>query len=153
MNADYLNPILVAVKNTFGTMIGIEVLPGKPIIKKEASPSFEVNGRINLSGAIGGSIFISIPRKLSLLLASCLLDEEKDDLDDDCIDAIKEITNMIVGNAKSNFPNDEIRISVPELFIGNDGIIFPIGCPVISMPFSSDEGESFEVDVALKTNT
>ena len=152
MNVDYINPVLVAVKDIFSTMVGMEVSSGKPSIKMDTISSFEVNGKIELSGALSGTICISIPKELSFRMASCLLEEEKADLDEDCIDAIKEITNMIVGNAKSNFPNDDVIISVPDLLVGMNADIYPTGLPIISIPFITDEGE-FKVDIALETNS
>lgn len=150
MNARYINPVLNAVQDVFKTMVGMDVSAGKPVLNKDKMPVYEVNGRIGLSGAVSGAICVSLSETLSIKLASRMLEEEYNELDEDSIDALKEITNMIAGNAKSNFPDDSVEISVPDLTLGRNSDIYPAGLPIISIPFFTDN-EKFAVDIALKT--
>jgi chemotaxis protein CheX len=152
MNAKYINPILTAVQDVFQTMVGMDVTAGKPALNTAKMPAFEVNGRIGLSGTASGAICVSLPMDLSLKLASGMLEEEYSELDEDSIDALKEITNMIVGNAKSNFPDDGVVISVPDLVIGKNSDIYPTGLPIISIPFIT-ENDKFIVDIAVKKSS
>lgn len=151
MDAQYINPILNAVQDVFMTMAEMDVLAGKPALNTGKMPAYDVNGRIGLSGAVSGAICLSLSEGLSLKLASCMLEEEYGELDEDSIDALKEITNMIVGNAKSNFPDDNVEISVPDLILGKNPDIYPTGLPIISIPFSTDSGK-FTVDITFRKN-
>ena len=151
MDFKYINPVLDAVQDVFKTMAGMEVLAGKPALNTGKIPAYEVNGRIGLSGAVSGAICVSFSEDLSLKLASCILDEEYQKLDEDSIDALKEITNMIAGNAKSNFPEDNVEISVPDLMVGKNSDIYPSGLPIISIPFTTNN-EAFTVDIAFRKN-
>ena len=152
MNASYINPVLDAVQYVFKTMVGLNVTAGKPVLNKDKIPVYEVNGRIGLSGAVCGAICVSLPETLSLKVASCMLEEEYKELDEDSIDVLKEITNMIAGNAKSNFPGDSIQISIPDLMLGKSSDIYPTGLPIISIPFFADD-QKFTVDIALKASS
>ena len=152
MNASYINPVLDAVQYVFKTMVGMNVAAGKPVLNKDKIPVHKVNGRIGLSGAVCGAICVSFPETLSLKVASCMLEEEYKELDEDSMDALKEITNMIAGNAKSNFPGDGVQITVPDLMLGKSSDIYPAGLPIISIPFSADD-QKFTVDIALKANS
>lgn len=152
MNVKFINPVLDAVQDVFETMVGMNVSAGKPALNKDKMPGYEVNGRIGLSGVVCGAICVSLPQSLSLKVASCMLEEEYKELDEDSIDALKEITNMIAGNAKSNFPGDNVEISVPDLILGRNTDIYPVGLPIISIPFFTDN-EKFAVDIALKVTS
>jgi len=67
----------------------------------------------------------------------------------DCTDAIGEIANMIAGNAKSEFPDDNITISVPSVIVGQHRVAYPSGITIISIPCQASDGE-IVIDVALK---
>lgn len=149
LNAAYIRPVVAAVDNLFATMIGIPASAGKPGFKKDKLPSHDITSRIDLSGAMSGTICVSMSRELSLVLSSRLLGEDKCALDPDCMDAIKEFANMIVGNAKSEFPDDRITITPPTLHLEPSAGIYPQGVMVVSVPFETPGG-SFTVDLALK---
>lgn len=151
MDANYVNPILNAVQDVFKTMVGMDVSAGKPALNTNKMPAFEVNGRIGLSGAVSGAICVSFSKALSLKLVSCMLEENYYELDENTIDALKEITNMIAGNAKSNFPDENVKISVPGLLVGKKSDIYPKDLPIISILFSVDN-EEFTVDIAFRKN-
>ena len=149
MNAKYINPFLVAIKDVFDTMIDLPVTIGKPFIKKDRIPSYDISSIIGLSGAVIGCVAISFSQEIALQMAGALLEDEFVELDDDCTDAIGEIANMIAGNAKSAFPVDNASISVPTVIIGKHSVNYPSGVPVISIPCQTNTG-SLSIDVALK---
>ena len=124
----------------------------KPYIKKEPVPQYEVSSIIGLSGGVGGCVVINMRESLALQLASELLGEEITELDDDCIDAIGEIANMIAGNAKTDFPDENCSISVPSVVIGKHKTSYPQGIEVISIPCNAGYGK-LVIDVAIKKNT
>jgi len=149
MDAKYINPFLIAIKDVFETMIDLPVTIGKPFIKKDKIPAYEVSSIIGLSGAVIGCVSIGFSQKIALRMAGALLEEEFAEINDDCTDAIGEIANMIAGNAKSAFPVDTASISVPSVIIGKHSVSYPSGIPVISIPCEASSG-SLCVDVALK---
>ncbi len=149
MDAKYINPFLVAVKNIFDTMLSVPFTLGKPALKKEPVPDHEVSSIIGLSGDVTGCVVINLSRELALRLASALLDETITEIDEDATDAIGEIANIIAGNAKTDFPEGHTSISVPSVVIGKHKIRYPQGIPVITIPCTTDSG-ALVIDLAIK---
>lgn len=118
MDVKYINPFLVAVQNVFDTMIKVPFKLGKPNIRPDQIPLYEISGIIGLSGAVTGCVVVSLSKDIAFQLVSALTGEEVTELDADCTDAIGEITNMIAGNAKKDFPGGGSSISVPTVVIG-----------------------------------
>jgi len=151
MDVNYINPFLVAVQNVFDTMIEVPFQLGKPSVKRDTVVPYEISAIIGLSGSVTGSVVISLSESLALELASSLLGEDFDTVDEDCTDAIGEIANMIAGNAKTNFPGEEASISVPSVVIGKHKVSYPSGLPIIAIPCNVGAGE-LVLEVAIKPN-
>jgi len=149
MEVQYINPFLIAVQKVFDTMIDVPFVLGKPVLKKDRIPPYEVSSIIGLSGEVTGCVVISLEANIALELASALLDDEFTEIDEDCTDAIGEITNMIAGNAKTDFPGKNNAISVPTVVIGKHKLSYPKGIPIISIPCKAGDGE-LSIDIAIK---
>ncbi len=153
MDVAYINPFIDAVKNVFDTMIDIPVTVGAPTIKKNPATEFEVSAIIGLSGPVSGCVSICLSKELALYLAGALLEDEFKEIDEDCTDAIGEIANMIIGNAKSNFPDENTSISPPSVVLGKHKIATPSHfLPIVSIPCDAQKGK-LVIDVAIKTNS
>ena len=131
MDVKYINPFLIAIQNVFDTMIDVPFTLGKPTLKEDNIPTYEISGIIGLSGGVSGCVVISLSEKIALQLTSALLDEEITEVGDDCTDAIGEIANMVAGNAKNDFPVAEMQaskiISLPvHHFLSNKQILYVI---------------------------
>ncbi|BBO66547.1 chemotaxis protein CheX [Desulfosarcina alkanivorans] len=151
MDVKYINPFVNAVKKIFNTMIEVPFKLGKPSLKKDNVPQYEISGIIGLSGTVTGCVVINLSKDIALQLVSALIGDEVTELDDDCTDAIGEIANMIAGNAKTDFPSEGTSISVPSVVIGKHKVSYPSGLPIISIPCITDKGE-LVIEVALKEN-
>lgn len=150
MEVQYINPFLTAVQKVFDTMIDVPFVLGKPVLKKDRIAPYEVSSIIGLSGEVTGCVVISLEANIAMELASALLDDEFTEIDEDCTDAIGEITNMIAGNAKTDFPGKNNAISVPTVVIGKHKLSYPKGIPIISIPCKAGDGE-LSIDIAIKT--
>jgi chemotaxis protein CheX len=130
MHAKHIVPVIAAVQNVFATMIQLPVVPGKQFFKKEKRPTTEVVSTITLSGPVSGFVSLGLSINLALVLASRLLHCRIGEANAECIDAIGELANMIAGNAKSEFPDEGIAISVAEVSFNPSGAVFPLNVPV-----------------------
>ncbi len=151
MKAVYINPFINAVINLFHTMVGLTVNVGSPELKSDAKPHHDVCGVIDVTGEVQGRVVVSMPETMATVLASELLGDPIEQLDEDCIDAVGEIANMIAGNAKTDFPEGGNTISVPQVVIGRGNVTYPASTPVISIPCQTDQG-ALSIDVALKVS-
>ena len=150
MKAAYINPFVNAVSRLFKTMMAMSVKTGQPALNKEAQPHHDVCGVIDVSGEVSGRVVVSMSEPLATSLASELLGDTIEKLDEDCIDAVGEIANMIAGNAKTDFPGGANAISVPQVVIGREKVAYSSATPVINIPCETDGGP-LHIDVALKT--
>ena len=149
MDVNYINPFLKAIDNVFETMIHVPFTLGKPVLKKNDIPSYEVSGIIGITGEVVGCVVVSFPESVALQLASKLLQDSLTEVNEDCTDAIGEIANMVAGDAKKGFPKGNTSISVPTVIIGQHKVAFPKGVPIISIPCGTEAG-NFSIEVALK---
>ncbi|OHB68443.1 MAG: chemotaxis protein CheX [Planctomycetes bacterium RBG_13_63_9] len=146
MQAEYINPFITSLRNTFQTMLGCEVHRGKLALASDSYPTHEISGIIGLSGKAVGTVVLSLSEALALKAASTMLMCEITAMDDDVADAVGELTNMVAGAAKATLEQYELRVSLPNVITGRGHVVrFPSEVSPISVPFESDWG-----DLALK---
>ena len=141
MRVEYINPFISAVKHVYGTMLSCDVRRGKPVVKVDNRADHYVSGVIGLSGMAVGSVVLSMSEPAALAAASHMLMCEMDDISNDVLDAVGELTNMIAGAAKSELEEYKLMISLPNVITGNDHEIhFPSEVKLVSIPFDTDHG-------------
>ncbi|RZB38363.1 MAG: hypothetical protein SRB2_00111 [Desulfobacteraceae bacterium Eth-SRB2] len=76
-----------------------------------------ITAKLNFSGPLSGYAVFCIPKKLALSITADFLGKDKADIYDDQINGtVKEIINMIIGNAFSMYdPEAVFDLGVPEL--------------------------------------
>jgi chemotaxis protein CheX len=151
MNVAYVNPFITSTMNTFQTMMNTVVNPGRPVLKKEPFPSYDISGIIGLSGDAQGCIAISFPKVMALKLVSKMLNIEIKVVGPELTDGIGELANIIAGGAKQYLNGLNLSISLPNVVIGKDHTLFSQrNVPTIVVPFSSVLG-AYAMEVTLKT--
>ncbi len=150
MDVRYINPFLQSIKDIYNTMIDVPFNLGKPFIKEDKVPMYDISAIIGLTGLADGCVVLNMSKPIALQMSSALIGEELEEVDDDCVDAVGEIANMIAGGAKKNFPGDNNSISVPSVIIGKHKVGYPRGIPIISIPCETNAGRMV-IDIALKT--
>ena len=118
--AEHVNPFITAVQLVFETMLNTKVTIGKPSVKQDNQPSHDVTGIIALAGDAAGSAALSFPMATAKAAVEAFAGMPLDETDDMFADAIGELANMVTGNAKKDFNNLNINISVPTVVIGSD---------------------------------
>jgi chemotaxis protein CheX len=152
MNVAYVNPFITATLATFKTMMHFEIIPGKPILKKDGEPIHDISGIIGMSGSAQGAISLSFPKAVALKAVSAMLGSEIKIIGPELTDGIGEIVNIIAGNAKQYLTQFKLTISLPNVVVGkNHSITPPSGAASIVVPFSAPIGE-FAMEVSLKTD-
>jgi chemotaxis protein CheX len=141
-----------ATGDVFSMMLGLESLPGGHEVHK--SPSGTRSGVIALVGLTGewvGSGQVSCEPGLACRIASAMLMAEYESVDDDVLDAIAEVTNMIVGNVKNLIEEDlgPMGMSTPTVVHGYDFETRTPGNPEwVAVQFDCS-GEPLTVQVVL----
>lgn len=151
MKVEYVNPFISSTIETFRNMLQLELKAGKPVMKTNPAPSFDVSGIIGLTGDAVGSIAISFPKITALKAVSRFMGMDIKIIGQDLIDAVGELANIIAGNAKKDLTNMNVSISLPNVVVGKDlQISSPKEAQNIAIPFSSEVGD-FMLEISLKT--
>ncbi len=141
MRADYINPFVTAVANTFQTMVGCETRRQALARKTGSSSRHEISGIIGLSGNVVGTVVLNLSRELALHAAATMLMTNATRIDESVLDAVGELTNMIAGAAKGRLDDYQLSISLPTVIIGRDHQIrFPSNVQPHFVPFETDWG-------------
>ncbi len=151
MNAQYANAILSAIKHVFESMMEIRVKFENSITKEIRHPTYDISCIIGITGAMTGCIVLSFPKEIAKNVASAILQEKIEHIDEDLIDAICEVTNMVTGYADSGLQIDDLQYSLPTVTIEKGKLVYPRNIDIFSMPCIIKSGK-FEVDIALSEN-
>jgi len=147
MNAELINPFLKAVIEVLSTMARIEAKPGKPFVKKDKVARGDVTGMVGLAGKqLKGSLALSFSEKAILQIATGMLGEPIDQVDDSIADMVGEITNMVTGITKKILSEKgyKFEMAIPTTIIGkNHSLTHKTSGPVIIIPFTVEAGEFF----------
>lgn len=141
-----------STRDVFTTMLGLEVADGQPFIQEEApAPSDGVLALIGLAGRWAGSGTFSCTAPMAMRLASQLLMQPYDAINEEVLDAVGEITNMVLGNVKTALEEElgPMGLSIPTVIYGRNFATRSIGrSKWTAVPFLIDS-ETIEVHLCL----
>jgi len=99
---ELVQAIRSATEEVFTTMLNVAVTPGEVFVEKEeVEPNSGVVSLIGLAGSWVGSGSLACSAGCAAKIASALLMAPYTAIDDDVLDAVAEVTNMIIGNVKT----------------------------------------------------
>ena len=151
MNVDFINPFIESTLRSLEMMASISAEKTGLEVKEDHVTTYEISSIIGITGETSGSIVISMPALLACRIASNMLMEEITTMDRSVEDAIGEIGNIIVGDARRSLIQDghQLNISIPTVVVGKGVRISRPGDIVcIAIPFATAFGD-FEVNVGL----
>jgi chemotaxis protein CheX len=120
---DLVHAIRTATEDVFTTMLNLSVTPGDVFVEKEeAVPSSGVVSLIGLAGSWVGSGSLACSAGFAAKIASALLMTPYEAIDEDVLDAVAEVTNMIIGNVKTALENrlGAMGLSTPTVIYGRN---------------------------------
>lgn len=149
MRADYINPFITSLINTFETMLSCTLTRGQLYLKAPDTKLHDVSGIIGLSGQAQGTVVLSLDREVAMRATSTLLMCETTELNSDVVDAVGELTNMVAGSAKAQLTEYKLSISLPGVIKGaGHEVCFPSDVTPICVPFTCEWGE-LKIEVGL----
>jgi chemotaxis protein CheX len=141
-----------ATAEVFSTMLGMEVAPGPEHLDQK--PPMIANGVMALVGFAGswiGTGVVSCDASLAIQVCNHLLMAEETSVNEDVLDAMGEVTNMIIGNFKTLVENHvgPLCLSIPTVIFGHNFTSRSIGNNSwVVLPFEWN-GEIIEVRICL----
>jgi chemotaxis protein CheX len=121
--AELVEAIQAATNEVFTTMLNLSVAPGEVFVEKEEPvPSSGVVSLIGLAGSWVGSGSLACSAACAAKIASALLMAPYSGIDEDVLDAVAEVTNMIIGNVKTALENrlGAMGLSTPTVIYGRN---------------------------------
>ena len=150
MDVAYINPFLIASQEVFQKMVKLDLSLNKPYLRRASETNTAVNSVIQLAGAVCGMVVLRFSQPVALAAAAGLSGEAHAGLTEDCLDALGEITNMIVGSAKKLLPADHpLDMSTPKTMVGSTDLVYPPHQPFLVIPCETPRGR-FVIEVGLR---
>jgi chemotaxis protein CheX len=149
---DLVSLVRGATENVFETMLGQSIVSENAYMDSVASTSSNgVVSFIGLAGVWQGTGSIACSAACACRLASQLLMGEYSAVDDEVLDAVAEVTNMILGNVKTALEErlGPMGLSIPTVIYGRNFSSRTVGKQEWTVvPFDCD-GERLEVQLCL----
>jgi chemotaxis protein CheX len=147
-----VNAVREATHCVCETMLGVKLTDREPA-REEESPihSEGVVSLIGLAGDWAGTGAFRCSSEMAKKLSGHMLMQEFASVDQDVLDAIGELTNMILGNVKTTFEEilGPMGLSIPTVIYGRNFTTRSVGRSEWSViPFELD-GEVFEIQISL----
>jgi chemotaxis protein CheX len=130
--------------NVFSTMLGTELGPGEASVENGTPESNDgVVSLIGLAGAWAGTGSLTCSPLLACRICSLMLMTETSAVDEDVLDAVAELTNMIIGNVKNDLEQHLglLGLSLPTVVFGRNFKTRSIGTNewiVVRFPWEGD---------------
>jgi chemotaxis protein CheX len=153
MDVRFVNAFLYAIKHVFQTMVPCEIIMGKPQVKGYSETPSDVTAAIQLRGDVSGWVNLCFTERTASRVARQFAATNFNETDPLIKDAIGELLNMIVGQAKANFDGLRSVISLPHILhrgqsIGQESLV---PGPTLMFPCDTSLGR-FRVEVNLRVN-
>ena len=118
-----MESISSSTANVFSTMLGVELAPGEVSHEGEApEPNDGVVSFIGIAGTWVGTGSISCSPQMACRVCSQLLMTESSAVNEDVLDAVAELTNMIIGSVKTDLESQlgPLGLSIPTVVFGRN---------------------------------
>jgi chemotaxis protein CheX len=153
MEVKFINPFVYGTVAAMKKITGLELHPGKVYLKERNAAAGDVSGIIGITGDATGYFVISFPENCICNIVSGMRGELHAADDRKVIDAIRDITRMILVAAGASLEKEGLKIlaALPTVVYGKSHTIAPLlDSPSISIPFATAKG-TFVVDICLQS--
>lgn len=149
MRIEHVRPFIDSVVKTMEMMLGVTPRTKRPYLKGQQPNWGDVSGIVGFAGEkVVGSVAMSLPLKSALkVYASMMGDDSVSEVTTDVQDSIGELTNIVAGNAKNVFSDQNLHfnITIPSVIVGKKhNISYKDGDLVLVIPFDMEDAASRE---------
>ena len=150
LNAEHINPFLLAAKKVLQDVCFIEAAIQKPILKEASFVDNSWVIMIGVTGEMRGQVLIGMTEVNACSIASKMCMTEIKQIDDFSASALSELGNMIMGNAATVFSSNGIGIDITPPTLSHGKVSFTnTYAKNICIPMSFSGG-NIEIYLALK---
>lgn len=124
LNAEHINPFLMAAKKVLQDMCFVEVSVQKPMLKEAKFGGDVWLIMIGVTGEMRGQVIMSMAEKDACDIASKMCMMEVNVIDDFAASALSELGNMIMGNAATVFASNGVGIDITPPTLSHGQVSF-----------------------------
>lgn len=151
MNAEHINPFLIAATKILKDMCMVDAKIGKPYIKNTSFTDDTIVIMIGVTGEMRGQVMIALENHVALDIASKMMMMPISQMDELATSAICELGNMILGNTATVFSTKGIGIDITPPTICKGNVSFSsIYSKNICIPLNYEENKVIEFNVSIK---
>ena len=143
MDVRLINPFARATKHVFKLIVGCSLTADRPQAFATLPPGdTTANAIITLRGGASGVVMLRFPSPVVLSVGMAFAGT--DVTRDDAYDALGELANMVVGNAKQELAGQLVEVSIPKIAVGDRelGEVAKLS-PWLCIPFTATLGQFF----------
>jgi len=143
---------IAATNNILSTMANITPTAGKPFAKTDQTALGDFSAVVGVTGEHKGSICVTFTREGAESVTRAMLGDDLEDVEQDVISTVGEITNIISGKTRAAIAEKGVVLqgSTPTIIAGEKHRITHLSrAPVMCIPFSMPTG-SFTVEFCLE---
>lgn len=150
LNAEHINPFLIAATKILKDMCFVDVKIGKPYVKNTNFTDATLVIMIGITGEIQGQAMIAFPEPVACDIASKMTMMPITQLDELSTSAICELGNMIMGNTATIFSTQGVGIDITPPTLCNGNVSFSNNYSQnICIPLVYDDSKVIEINVAM----
>ena len=152
MKVDYVNPFLVASLSVLRQVLNVEPERGAVSARPKMFTTQQCNIITGVAGKVEGQVIYGMSMRTADNVASLMIGQPVDDLDQVAASAIAELGNMITGNAMTLLADAGFNadITPPTLVRGSNVRVSTLDVPALVIPLALGEIGTFEVNVSLQ---
>ena len=154
MRVQLVNCYVRAAADVIAKETGNPVKRGGVRLERDAFTSEEVTAIVGVSGAMGGSFYLSMSESTALNLVSAMMGQTMPEFDELAQSGIAELANVVAGAASVGLADlgYTTNITPPLLLLGANAKISSVEIHRLVVPLSTNNG-SVHVHVALRENS
>ncbi len=153
INADFVNPFLIASASVLKNLCGIDVKVGKPYVRENEYTDDKFLIMVGITGEMAGQVIYCFPIDVALEIATkmCGGIMEMTELNEISKSAICELCNMMLGNTATVFSTKSIAIDItPPTMCTGTVKFFSDKLTNICIPLSFETDKAIEINVTIK---
>lgn len=151
VNADYINPFLIASTKVLKDMVMIDAKVGKPYIKDSNFKDDSLLIMLGVTGSVKGQVILAFTVPVALDIASKMCMMPMTELNELAQSAVSELGNMILGNTATVFSTKGILIDITPPMMCRGPVAFTNTYSTnICVPLIYEEDKTIEINVAMK---
>ena len=152
VNADYINPFLLASTKVLKDMMMLDAKLGKPYLNKNMTFSADsLLIMLGVTGEMKGQVILCFHNDVALDLASKMCMMPVTEMNELAQSAICELCNMILGNAATVFSTKGVTIDITPPTTCQGNVSFSTDYAAnICVPVVYEDDKTIEINVSIK---